>query len=270
MHLCGGFHREFTDLFKKLVGALKDLSFSSEVYAKINALIPKSTSIIDVSTLRGIYSDDDDQITVSDPNGQTTEISRGLLSAITAELVLDIKEMPHAFFHHTDVLDFPGTRNRMAVNLTEVFEGFTKQESNIYQFLLRGKVAYLFDKYVNSQDINSMLLCIKDSNMEAVGLPAMVDKWVGNTIGSDAIKRREQDNNLFFVMTYFDKHLVDTAANRHEVDRFSRRLKSSLLEMFGNHQNTWVLNWDGEEGSPNPFNNCYLLRNPGVDQSFSQ
>ena len=263
-----GFHSEFTDLFKKLVSALKDLNFSSEVYAKINALIPKSTSIIDVSTLRGIYSDDDDQITVSDPNGQITEISRGLLSAITAELVLDIKEMPHAFFHHTDVLDFPGTRNRMAVNLTEVFEGSTKQESNIYQFLLRGKVAYLFDKYVNSQDINSMLLCIKDSNMEAVGLPAMIDKWVGNTIGSGAIKRREQDNNLFFVMTYFDKHLVDTAANRHEVDRFSRRLKSSLLEMFGNHQNTWVLNWDGEEGSPNPFNNCYLLRNPGVDQSF--
>ena len=39
-------------------------------------------------------------------------------------------------------------------------------------------------------------------------------------------------------MTYFDKHLTDTASNRHETDRFKRRIRASLLEMFGNHQNT--------------------------------
>ena len=104
--------------------------------------------------------------------------------------------------------------------------------------------------------------------MEAVGLPAMIEKWVHNSIGSSPADRFNKDNNLFFVLTYFDKHLTDTAANRNETDRFTRRMNSSVLEMFGNHENTWVKNWDGNDGHPKAFKNCFLLRNPGVDQSF--
>jgi hypothetical protein len=263
-----GFHKEFTNLFVKLANELSELGSARELYADISALIPKSTSIIDVSLLGEIFSDDAGRIDVCLPDGKVSSISRGILSAITAELVLNVSQVPHKFFNHTDVLDFPGTRNRKADDLKNVFDGFSKGENNIHQFLLRGKVAYLFDKYVNSQDINSMLLCIKDSNMEAVGLPSMIEKWVQNSIGVTPADRRNRDNNLFFVMTYFDKHLSDTAANHRETDRFTRRLKASLLEMFGNHQNTWPLNWDGSDASPKSFKNCYWLRNPGIAQSF--
>ena len=262
-----GFHKPFTNLFRKLLQVLEELQHASEIFAEISSLIPKSSSIIDVRLLSEIYNENDDFIRVSDCDGNLFEIQRGQLSALTAELVLTVHGIPHDFFNHTDVLDFPGTRNRKAENLNVIFEDSEKY-LNIHQFFLRGKVAYLFDKYVNSQDINSMLLCIKDSNMEAVGLPAMVEKWVHNSIGKTSEARKGKTNNLFFVLTYFDKHLSDTTANRHETDRFKRRLHSSLLEMFGNHENTWVKNWSGNQMAPQTFKNCYLLRNPGVEQSY--
>ena len=262
-----GFHKPFTDLFIKLVQALAALDYSPDATCEISALIPKSNSIIDVRLLGEISSDESVEVSVKTGDESVSKITRGLLSGLTAELVLKISGAPHDFFNYTDALDFPGTRNRKPENLTTMFQP-SDAVVNIHQFFLRGKVAYLFDKYVTAQDINSMLLCIKDSNMEAVGLPAMIEKWVHNSIGPSPADRFDKDNNLFFVLTYFDKHLTDTAANRNETDRFTRRMNSSVLEMFGNHENTWVKNWDGKNGHPKAFKNCFLLRNPGVDQSF--
>jgi len=262
-----GFHKPFTNLFTELIRALAALDYSSDATCEISALIPKSNSIIDVRLLSEILSDESAEVKVKIGDELVSKITRGLLSGLTAELVLKMSGMPHDFFNYTDVLDFPGTRNRKPENLTTMFQS-SETVDNIHQFFLRGKVAYLFDKYVTAQDINSMLLCIKDSNMEAVGLPAMIEKWVHNSIGASPVDRFNKDNNLFFVLTYFDKHLTDTAANRNETDRFTRRMNSSVLEMFGNHENTWVKNWDGKEGHPKAFKNCFLLRNPGVDQSF--
>lgn len=262
-----GFHKPFTNLFIRLIQALADLDYSTDAVCEISALIPKSNSIIDVRLLSEILSEDSAEVKVKVNNGPVSSITRGLLSGLTAELVLKVSGLPHDFFNYTDVLDFPGTRNRKPENLSTIFQS-SETTDNIHQFFLRGKVAYLFDKYVNAQDINSMLLCIKDSNMEAVGLPGMVEKWVQNSIGASPMDRQNKDNNLFFVLTYFDKHLTDTAANRNETDRFTRRINSSVLEMFGNHDNTWVKNWNGSQEHPQTFKNCFLLRNPGVDQSF--
>lgn len=262
-----GFHKPFTNLFIRLIQALEDLDYSTDAVCEISALIPKSNSIIDVRLLSEILSEDSAEVKVKVNNGPVSSITRGLLSGLTAELVLKVSGLPHDFFNYTDVLDFPGTRNRKPENLSTIFQS-SETTDNIHQFFLRGKVAYLFDKYVNAQDINSMLLCIKDSNMEAVGLPGMVEKWVQNSIGASPMDRQNKDNNLFFVLTYFDKHLTDTAANRNETDRFTRRINSSVLEMFGNHDNTWVKNWNGSQEHPQTFKNCFLLRNPGVDQSF--
>ena len=263
-----GFHEEFTELFIKVASALEDLKYSEDAHTKLGSLIPKARSIIDVSLLSEINNPESDKIEVKGHDGEVVTIGRGILSAITSELILKMSGVPHDFFKHTDVLDFPGTRNRKPDDLKKVFADFTPGKSNIHEFYLRGKVAYLFDKYVNSQDINSMLLCIKDSAMEAVGLPNMIEKWVANSIGAKSLDRDKKENNLFFVMTYFDKHLSDTASNRHETDRFKRRIFSSLIERFGNHKTSWPQNWNGTDDAPKPFTNCFWLRNPGVDQNF--
>ena len=107
-----GLHNEFTNLFIRMMEALERLDFSNELYAKEEALIPKTTSIIDVQILKDVTSEDDEYISVQCPNGNGHKITRSLLSAITAELVLNVSDVPHNFMRHTDVLDFPGARNR--------------------------------------------------------------------------------------------------------------------------------------------------------------
>ena len=263
-----GFHEAFTKLFLSMLEVLHEFKFSTEIHAGINTLVPKADSIIDVLALNNIFADADDSIEVQTAAGDTSTVGRGLLSAVTAELVLDVSDVPHDFMTHTDVLDFPGTRNRQPENLDEHFAGFEENGNDIHSYLLRGKVAYLFEKYVNSQDINAMLLCVKHSNMESVGLPPLIDKWVQNSIGTTPDARSQQANSLFFVMTFFDQHLLDTAANRNETDRFSRRIGASLLEIFGRLPDSWPKNWDGKSDKQAPFKNCYFLRNPGVDQQY--
>ena len=263
-----GLHDEFTDLFVRMMEALEQVHYSTELYASEAALIPKATSIIDVQILKDVTSEDDEYIEVQCPNGDGSKLTRSLLSAITAELVLNISDVPHKFMRHTDVLDFPGARNREPVNLTDHFATFEEDGNKIHEYLIRGKVAYLFQKYVNSQDINAMLLCIKHSNMEAVGLTTVVERWIQNSIGQNAEARTGQNNSFFFVMTFFDQHLVDTAANENETDRFTRRIHSSLLEKFGKLPDSWPLSWSMSSKQSVPFDNCYWLRNPGVAQSY--
>ena len=263
-----GFHKQFTELFTSMVEVLSQTEFSTELHVGINSLVPKSKSIIDVLTLKNISSGSDDKIDVQTPSGKTLKVGRALLSAITAELILDVSEVPHKFMEHTDVLDFPGTKNRMPAKLSEHFAGFEENGNDIHSYLKRGKVAYLFEKYVNAQDINAMLLCIKNSNMESVGLPPLVERWVTNSIGATPEARRQRDNSLFFIMTFFDQHLSDHAANEKENDRFSKRIYFSLLEIFGKLPDSWPNNWDGLSDHEAPFNNCYWLRNPGVNQQY--
>ena len=263
-----GFHEQFTNLFIRMMEALETVQYSTELFASEPALIPKTTSIIDVQTLKGVISDDDETIDVQCPSGEVCKLTRSLLSAITSELVLDISDVPHNFMHHTDVLDFPGARNREPINLSDYFAAFEDEGNKIHEFLIRGKVAYLFQKYVNAQDINAMLLCIKHSNMEAVGLTTVIERWITNSIGKNAESRTGQNNSFFFVMTFFDQHLVDTAANENEDDRFTRRIGSSLLEKFGKLPDSWPLSWSLSANKHIPFNNCYWLRNPGVAQSY--
>ena len=263
-----GFHEQFTNLFIRMMEALETVQYSTELFASEPALIPKTTSIIDVQTLKGVTSDDDETIDVQCPSGEICKLTRSLLSAITSELILDISDVPHNFMNHTDVLDFPGARNREPINLSDYFAAFEDEGNKIHEFLIRGKVAYLFQKYVNAQDINAMLLCIKHSNMEAVGLTNVIDRWITNSIGKNAESRTGQNNSFFFVMTFFDQHLVDTAANENEDDRFTRRIGSSLLEKFGKLPDSWPLSWSISGNKHVPFNNCYWLRNPGVAQSY--
>ena len=263
-----GLHQQFTDLYVRMMEALQVVNFCSELCASEAALIPKAKSIIDVQILRNITSTNDDYIDVQCPNGDACTLPRSLLSAVTAELVLNISDVPHEFMMHTDVLDFPGARNREPVNLTDHFASFEDDGNKIHEYLIRGKVAYLFEKYVNSQDINAMLLCIKHSNMEAIGLTTVVERWIKNSIGQNADQRTNTNNSFFFVMTFFDQHLVDTAANESETDRFTRRIHSSLLEKFGRLPDSWPLSWSMLANKSVPFDNCYWLRNPGVAQSY--
>ncbi|MBD0865447.1 MAG: hypothetical protein GDA36_07510 [Rhodobacteraceae bacterium] len=252
-----GRYPEFTDLYLALAAALALLNHDRTIYAERDALLPKEDSIIDVAMLHQLCAlDDAGKIRVATARGRPVDIPKPVLSALTAELVFPIQDLPHAFLSHTDLLDFPGARNRFKEPLSVKF---TEEVSPLGELFLRGKVAYLFDKYIEDQDITAMLLCIPGSNMETTMLPGLIDQWIAETMGSDPGARARRDNLLMFILTKFDQQLTDSGASGDaDSSRFERRLKYSLLERFGRGRDKWVTDW----GPGQPFKNCYLARNP--------
>ena len=260
--LLWGGHATFSDLYQRLAQALAQLDHAEEVYAGLDALVPRESSIIDVKTLSGAADGDSDgdsggaPLTLTTAAGRQASLPRSVVCALAAELVLPMQSLPSAMFSKTDLLDFPGARNRFEQDLGKAFDD--DADAILPELLLRGKVAYLFDRYVQNQEITSMLLCIPDSNMETVDLPGLVTNWIATTHGVTPEARQKADCVLFMVLTKFDKHLGDSAAEGGDETRFERRMQASLLEKFGKGSDPWVTEWAPEK----PFDNCFWLRNP--------
>lgn len=253
--LWGGY-KPLTELYVKLVRALETINHAEVIYAPLDALQPRETSIIDVNTLQGLFGPEtDDQLTIQTAAGQKAPLNRAIITALAAELVFPMEEQPSPFFAETDLLDFPGARNRFELPLSITLKN---PEEAVTNMLLRGKVAYLFDRYVANQEITSMLLCVPDSNMETLSLPGLVEQWIDLTHGATPAERAKSDCILFFVMTKFDKHLIDSASGAEDYERFERRMDASLLKGFGKVATSWVHKWTDAQ----PFQNCFWLRNP--------
>ena len=254
--LLWGRHKPFTVLFIELAGALEKLGAVDEIYAPMVAIVPREGSILDVATLAGLGGEDGEPITVSTSSGLTLTLRRQALAALTAELRIELAELPREFFHTTDLLDFPGARSRQKVDLSAFFE---MNAEALKETFLRGKVSYLFERYVAEQELTSMLLCVRPSNQEVATLPDLVDDWIAATHGRTAKSRTGQPTLLFVVLTWFDSHFVDKAGDSGNAPgaRFSARLDASLLGYFGK-AHAWPRNWT----DAGPFQNCYWFRNP--------
>jgi hypothetical protein len=257
--LWGG-HQALTDLYAQLAGALAAIDHAEEVHVPLAALTPRETSIIDVKTLHGLMdpavaTGATATLAVRTPGGRVVDLPRAAVCALAAELVVPMRDDPSPLFATTDLLDFPGARNRFKRPLSVILADPAK---SVPEVLLRGKVSYLFDRYVEMQEITSMLLCIPDSNMDTVDLPGLTDHWIALTHGNAPDKRADQPCILFLVLTKFDKHLADSAASGGDTTRFERRMFASLQEKFGKGQDDWVNHWTPDQ----PFRNCYWLRNP--------
>ena len=144
----------FTDLYLTLYEGLQKLAFAPEALLGMDALIPREKSIIDVLTLDRLGADSDDTLQVrpkqADGRYSTdTRLPRSLVCALTAELNVAIAEKPWDFFDHTDLLDFPGARSRLKLaKLDDVAKtkGVAEGANPLRELLLRGKVAYLFQR----------------------------------------------------------------------------------------------------------------------------
>ena len=203
-----GRHAPLTELFLALASHLKRLGDAREAFVPLAALAPREESIIDVQTLKELDGEASfAAVDVRTASGASATIPRGELTALVSEMIVPMAESPWDFMSGTDLLDFPGTRNRFTHSLASYLEA---GEAPLAQLFLRGKVAYLFDRYVAEQELTSMLLCIGEGNMEARDLPGLIDRWVAATHGSTPEERRNARCILFFVLTKFDTLLVES------------------------------------------------------------
>ena len=266
-------NEQFTTLLRNLISEYEKLNFSKEIYLPIEAVLYKNGTLLDVKRLMEIYGMRDDVLPdyVSDtkvllPNNIEKQCQKSYLCALTAELVFSQSESlleKKPFLKETDLLDFPGARARM-----------TTPENNIAQeiipeFLIRGKVAYLFNKYSEYEKINILLFCAKHDMAAQRSMPEMLNNWIGKIIGKTQEDRenfisKSKIPSLFIIGTFFNVQmaynpLLDKSGDKVSLDyrwnqRFERTLASELLntEIY-----SWFENWTKSQQC---FQNIYLLR----------
>jgi hypothetical protein len=265
----------FTTLFGELIEEYQKLSFSNEVYLPIESVLYAYGTILDVKRLHEIYSEpkriepkytSNTKIFLPKTN-QELDFAKTYLCALTAELVFSqsdtlLKNKP--FLKETDLLDFPGARSRMEKPI-EAIEKIT-----IPDLLLRGKVAYLFNKYSDAEKINILIFCAKHEMTAQRFMPRLLNNWINKVVGVTAEKRddfisKSKISPLFVISTFFNINLAynplldkSDGTGTPLSNRWSQRFETTLEnEYFEKKTYSWFENWT--KSLPD-FQNIFLLR----------
>ncbi|WP_017431224.1 putative virulence factor [Vreelandella jeotgali] len=263
---------EFTRLYVSLASTLGQLGHTTDVQAPLTSLVAGEhsqqphRSIINVDTLEHLEQPDDTCLTVCPVHqqgpGEPVEMMLAQLTALTAELVVPLTEAARNHqVEDIDFLDFPGYRGRL--NLTEI--GEPGSQNGIAQLFLRGKVAYLFERYTDTQQMNGLVVCTsseKQSDVSSVG--PVLNRWIRKTQGATAEERGARTPGLIWALTMLDKRistsLDHTPAQLEE--GFEGMIKMTLLERFESYD--WLQQWAPDQA----FNNTFLVRKPHMKAPF--
>lgn len=279
-----------SDIFNRLVLTLKRLDFSKTVYIKMDAVLRKPGTILHVDRLYELFEiseiiDDkgdrrvievapvQDMSVLTEKGKKLDDIKKSEFCALAMELAFSIVNVNNVndellskkpFLKNSDILDFPGARSRKMIQENII------SQTDACEMILRGKVAYLFNKYSQQYLITNLLFCHHDIKSEVVTLSSLLKGWVENTIGSTPEERSEfmkvaQVAPLFLIGTKFNIDLKKTPDDsKGDVEdrikamdyRWSKRFEM-LENLIGpTVVNNWLNQW-----TPNtPFRNIYLLR----------
>ena len=247
----------FTEVARQLTEALAALGFPDTAFCGMDALQPRETSVLDADQVFGLGEGGTATLRLVSATGTAATVGRAAAAALIAEITVPLEEKPWDFFGHTDLLDFPGARTREEITDPD---GFLAQPGRLGRVFLRGKVAFLFQRYNAEQEITAMLLCVGPSNQDVQTLPNMIDRWIGQTIGGTPQARAGQRNSLFLVLTKFDGEFEDKAGEDVNTgQRWTARLQASLLEFFGKAHD-WPHQWTPGRA----FDNTFWLRSTAI------
>jgi hypothetical protein len=265
----------FTALFSKLISEYQKLSFAKEVFLPTESVLYAYGTLLDVKRLREIYTEADRIEPRYNPNtvvflpniNQEIDFAKNFLCALTAELVFNQSETlltSKPFLKETDLLDFPGARSRMEKPLESI------ENKTIPDLLLRGKVAYLFNKYSDSEKINILIFCAKHEQTAQRIMPRLLNNWVNKIVGDTAEKRdvfisKSKISPLFVVGTFFNINLAFNPLQDKEdgsgtplSNRWLQRFTTTLeKEYFEKVTYSWFEYWTKKQPY---FQNIFLLR----------
>ena len=301
-------NKVITELFKRLVEAKRRLGFVREVYVDFDAVMhlgDNKNTIMSVDCLNGLDDSawslktnvfvpkDGKLVMVADfPKCELCALCAETIYKIEPEYLNDIadyffekvqpgemplqtkeelpKQVTKDLLVDTDLLDFPGARNRLKV--MEEFLNKIDLElgvSNLVQMLLRGKVAYLFNSYNESRIVNILLFCHDNEGVYVNEMYRMINDWVEKYVGGNARTRQQTImrcggiSPLFVIGTKFnvdmiEKHNEDGDSDAALNGRWSGRfMKVLYTQSFKANDVDWFKNWDAEGST---FKNTYLLR----------
>lgn len=264
-----------TDIYVRLRDALASIGGARTVFVPLTALVQAKgdgfewspSSILNVDVLNRLGKDDGELLTVlpmtSGKPGPVVPLPRSLLAALTAEMTFVLADPPVAgMLEHVDLLDFPGYRGRLKIaDLDEVRKDPKLADANpVAQLLLRGKVAFLFERYTDDQEMNLLIMCTRcDMQIEITELAPVLNTWVHATQGETPADRARRPPGLIWVITQLDKRLTPKPGTSEALQReeWSSMIHITLLERFAPCE--WLPDW----ANGRSFDNVFLVRKPG-------
>ncbi|MCW4150331.1 putative virulence factor [Halomonas sp. 18H] len=264
---------ELTNLYRQLAQTLGYLGHASRVYAPLSCLVTRDgegfsqrDSIMNVDILERLGTPQDQPLAVcpaeGDSLGAPVSLPVAQLAALTAELTFPLVEPTRdPRVEQVDLLDFPGYRGRL--NLRQIGEAGSQE--GLSQLLLRGKVAYLFERYTDSQEMNGLVVCTssdKQSDVTSVG--PVLTRWIEKTQGATPAERGQRDPGLIWTLTMFDKRIAGALQQTESQLRegWEGLVKMTMLERFGSFE--WMQEWAPGQA----FDNTFLVRKPRLPVPF--
>jgi len=273
----------FTDLFQRLSFGLTQIGFLPEVRCELAALTPQLDTILDVQRLREFYADaNKPPVNLYNDSSLICTLNRSIVSALTAEVILPLPDATadhkqRAFLKDADVLDFPGARSRQQIP-EETFE--EKPNDDKLLVFLRGKVAFLFDRYNFNYEISTLLFCMDNKQPEVADLPQFLYEWIKSTHGGTPQAREEREKALaslvhqkdidkliplLVVFTKFNIELAGNPATEKPGDlgphnaKWTARVGANFADQMGiSVGDKWIQQWDTKTS----FKNSFYLRDP--------
>lgn len=281
-----------TEVFDKLIATLRRLDFSRTVYIKLDAVNKFTGTILHVDRIYELFGISE----LESENGGKTMIEKakepmmdaltqsgkevsGIEKSVFCALAMEVdftivdhtdpqsQEKLYAekpFLRDLDILDFPGARSRQKNPEADI----TRKDASL--MLIRGKVAYLFNKYSQQYLITNLLFCHDDTQNEVNTLPTLLTSWVEKTVGKtpqerDEFLRTAEVSPLFVIGTKFNIELkrrdVDSKGSpeQREQEKRNRWIKRfSILSsvISASIKNPWETEWTPGQA----FRNFYMLR----------
>lgn len=272
---------ELTETYVRFAHTLRKLDGAQEVRAPLSTLVQEEQgqlvqkdSIMNVDMLERLNRDTDRIVEVCPVReGQINapvSLSLAELTALTVELHVPLSSRPaQKLFEDVDLLDFPGYRGRLGVeSMADIRRAVNSEQSNpLAQLILRGKVAYLFERYTENQEMNVLVVCTastKQSDVKEVG--GVLDEWIRYTQGADAEARGRRLPGLIWALTMFDlrisQHLSQEESLLRQAWGLGGMIKMAMTERFG--QFKWMQEWLPGQA----FNNTFLVRKPRQQTTF--
>ncbi len=263
-----------TECYRLLVTSLEAAGQTEKVCAPIEALVKplgngaysQQDNIMNVDVvLNRLGRDGQDRVGVikgGDASGHTVFIPRSVLAALTMEMRFVLSEKPAAGLLETvDLLDFPGYRGRLDIGgIEEIGRAVNNADSDpVAELFLRGKVAYLFERYTDDQEMNVLTVCTPcNEQINVSSLGSVLQNWINFTQGETPEMRGSRKAGLVWCITKFDYKLMPKPGETLENIRmeWAGMMQATLLERFGKYP--WLQEW----AKGKPFNNLFLVRKP--------
>lgn len=274
-----GEQAELTRVYAQLASSLRKLGNAPTAFAPLTALIKpagdgsfsQADSIMNVDILERLGSSRDHSIEVRPSLGEQLQAPASVqishLAALTAELIFPLVESTRdPRVEKVDLLDFPGYRGRLKLqSLSRAADSSSGDKGNpAAQLILRGKVAYLFERYTDNQEMNGLVLCTStDKQSDVEDVAPVLTRWVDSTQGATPQARGGRRPGLLWAMTMFDKRISGALQQpKSQLDEgWEGLVKMTMLERFGNED--WMKKW-----ANGPFDNTYLVRKPRMPVAF--